>query len=111
MAKEFTQKTREGPNGWTVWQVAGRIDVATSEATYAQGEKIVKENEKTVLDMSELEYISSAGLRVILRINKLAKKLGHEFTVMGAKGMVESVLVDSSMDVLLDAKVSLDELS
>ena len=61
--------------------------------------------------MSELEYVSSAGLRVMLRLNKLAKKLGHDFTVIGAKGMVKSVLEDSGMDVLLNSKESLDELS
>jgi len=111
MAKEFKQTTFAGPNGWTVWQVEGRIDVATSEDTYARGEEIVKENEKTVLDMSELEYISSAGLRVILRINKLTKKLGHKFAISGAEGMVKSVLEDSGMDVLLNAKESLNDLA
>ena len=111
MAKEFSQSTSEGANGWTVWQVVGRIDVATSDTTYAKGEEIVKSDTKVALDMSELEYISSAGLRVLLRINKLGKKSGHEFTVVGATGMVKSVLEDSGMDVLLKAKESLDELS
>ena len=111
MVKEFKQTTSEGLNGWTIWQVEGRIDIATSEETYASGEKIVKDNEKTCLDMSVLKYISSAGLRVILRLNKLAKSLKHEFAISGATGMVKSVLEDSGMNVLLNVKESLDELS
>ena len=111
MSEEFTHATSEGHNGWTIWQVIGRIDVATADEAYASGEEIVKGNEKIAIDLSTLEYISSAGLRVILRLNKLAKKSGHKLTVCGAYGMVKSVLKDSGMDVLLAAKESLDELS
>ena len=111
MSEEFTHATSEGHNGWTIWQVIGRIDVATADEAYASGEEIVKGNEKIAIDLSTLDYISSAGLRVILRINKLAKKSGHTLTVCGASGMVKSVLEDSGMDVLLAAKESLDELS
>ena len=35
MANEITQKIFE-VNSWTVWQVTGRIDVATSEDTYSK---------------------------------------------------------------------------
>lgn len=111
MSEDLTQTTLEGKNGWTVWKVVGRIDIATADDAYANGEGIVNANEKIAVDMSELEYISSAGLRVILRLNKLAKKSGHKFTVCGANGMVKSVLEDSGMDVLLKAKESIDELS
>ncbi len=108
MAKEFSQATAAGPDGWTVWTVAGSIDMETSDEAYAYGEKLVAEKEKTVLDLAETEYLSSAGLRVLLRLMKLSKKTGHGFIVAGAGGMVKSVLEDSGMDVLLDARESLD---
>ena len=60
--------------------------------------------------MHEVEYLSSAGIRAMLRLNKLAHGLSHEFTVVGANGMPKEVLEDSGMDVLLDAKDSVDEL-
>ena len=111
MEKEFLQTETEGANGWTVWSVNGRIDMVTAEKAYATGEDIVNRNEKTVLDMSGMDYLSSAGLRVLLRLNKLAKKSGKEFTLCGPSGIVKSVLEDSGMDALFTIYASLNELA
>lgn len=110
MAKEFTQIESQGPNGWTVWAVTGRIDTITADTAYAMGEGILQKSTKMVLDMSDMDYISSAGLRVLLRLNKLAKKSGKEFNLSGASGIVKSVLEDSGMDTLFTTWGSLDEL-
>ena len=111
MEKEFLQTETAGANGWTVWSVNGRIDMVTAEKAYATGEDIVNRNEKTVLDMSGMDYLSSAGLRVLLRLNKLAKKSGKEFTLCGPSGIVISVLEDSGMDALFTIYASLNELA
>jgi anti-anti-sigma factor len=109
MDKEFSQKEYAGPNGWTVWGVSGRIDMLTADAAYATGEEIILRNPKTVLDMTEMEYLSSAGLRVLLRLNKLAKKKGGEFALAGPTGIVKSVLEDSGMDALFSVWASPNE--
>ena len=111
MDKEFLQNESTGPNGWTVWSVTGRIDMVTAEKAYATGEDIVRRNQKTVLDMSGMDYLSSAGLRVLLRLNKLAKKSDKEFTLCGPSGIVKSVLEDSGMDMLFTVYASLNELN
>ena len=111
MEKEFLQTETAGAKGWTVWSVNGRIDMVTAEKAYATGEDIVNRNEKTVLDMSGMDYLSSAGLRVLLRLNKLAKKSGKEFTLCGPSGIVKSVLEDSGMDALFTIYASLNELA
>ena len=85
--------------------------MVTAEKAYATGEDIVNRNEKTVLDMSGMDYLSSAGLRVLLRLNKLAKKSGKEFTLCGPSGIVKSVLEDSGMDALFTIYASLNELA
>ena len=50
----------------------GRVDSSNAEATEAELKQLRAENphEKLVLDAEELEYISSAGLRIILRLRK-----------------------------------------
>ena len=110
MAKKFTQNESNGPKGWTVWQVTGRIDNQNADEVHQYGEAVVKKSDKTVLDMSQMEYLSSAGLRVLLRLNRLAQKTGKRFTVSGADGMVDSVLQDSGMGELLQMKKSLADL-
>jgi len=111
MEKKFEQRQAEGPNGWTVWSVTGRIDTLTADEAYAAGEELIGLHPKTVLDMSEMEYISSAGLRVLLRLQKLAKKTGKKFSLSGASGIVKSVLEDSGINALFTVSKSLDELT
>ena len=110
MASEIVQKETKLANGWLAWSVEGRIDISTADSVYQSGEAIVEREEKTVLDMSGVVYISSAGLRVLLRLLKKAKKEGKEFTVAGATGAVKTVLTDSNMDTLLNLRESLDDL-
>lgn len=93
-----------------MWSVEGRIDISTADSVYQSGEVIVGREEKTVMDMSSVVYLSSAGLRVLLRLFKKAKKEGREFTVAGAKGAVKTVLADSNMDMILNTRESLDDL-
>ncbi len=111
MAKEFLQKESTGPNGWTVWSVSGRIDMVTADSAYTTGEDIVLRNARTVLDMTNMEYLSSAGLRVLLRLKKLAKKNSKVFTLAGPSGIVKSILEDSGMGALFTIYASLEELN
>ena len=55
----------------------GRIDSTNSEKVDAEIEKILSENtgDNVVLDAENLEYISSAGLRVILKLRKSVPEL------------------------------------
>ena len=110
MAREFIQSESDGPNGWTIWKVVGRIDVQTAPAACAKGEEIVKKSGKTALDMTEVEYLSSAGIRVLIQMCSLAKELGHQYTVFGAKGTTKDILEESGMDALLQLKNSAKEL-
>ena len=110
MANKIIQNEEKLENGWIVWGVEGRIDIATSETAYAKGDEILEQAEKLVLDMSKVSYLSSAGIRIIVRLFKKAKKQGKEFTVAGAVGMVKTVLEDSNLDTVLKMRESLTDL-
>lgn len=54
-----------------VLELEGRLDTITAPELEEVVEKIPEDVNKLVVDMAKLEYISSAGLRVILAAHKL----------------------------------------
>lgn len=110
MSKKFVQYEAEDYKGWKLWKIEGRIDVKTSDEAYMTGEEIIRNNDKTILDMSQIDYISSAGLRVLLRLNKLAMKTGKSFALADPVCVVMGILHDSAMDEVLDIRDSLEDL-
>ena len=74
-------------NGKMILKISGRIDTQTAPEL----EKTMEDMEdckELILDMAELEYISSAGLRVILKAQKLMNTKGE----MKLTGVNESVM-------------------
>ena len=54
-----------------VLELEGRLDTITAPELEEVVEKIPEDVNKLVVDMAKLEYISSAGLRVVLAAHKL----------------------------------------
>lgn len=64
-------------NGETLTlKVIGRLDTATASQLEAEMNDSLDSAKDLILDFSELEYISSAGLRVILKAQKIMNKQG-----------------------------------
>lgn len=68
--------TKKAEDGHTVICLEGRLDTTTSPVL----EKYVYDNiadcSGLIVDMKELEYISSAGLRVLLAMQKIMDRQG-----------------------------------
>ncbi len=88
-------------NDWHVFSIIGRIDVATSASVEEAGTAVLSTAEKIALDMAKTDYISSAGLRVLLRLSKKAKRAKKAFVIFGANGMIKDVFAASGMDMLI----------
>ena len=58
-------------------KVVGRLDTTTAPQLEASLKESTAGIEKLVLDFAELEYLSSAGLRVLLAAQKLMNKQGE----------------------------------
>ncbi|MCM1468203.1 MAG: STAS domain-containing protein [Alistipes sp.] len=54
----------------------GRLDTTTAPKLEAQINETIEEAEKLILDFQGLEYLSSAGLRVLLGAHKAFMKRG-----------------------------------
>ena len=57
--------------------VTGRLDTTTAPQLEADLKQSIESLEKLVLDFAELDYISSAGLRVLLSTQKVMNKQGE----------------------------------
>ena len=63
--------TEEKKPGTIVVKLVGRLDTTTSEACDTKLRALIKGGARSLLlDMEKLEYISSMGLRVILKVRK-----------------------------------------
>ena len=68
-------------------KIIGRLD--TSNSTQLDEEvKELKEDDKLILDFSELEYLSSVGLRILL---SLKKKLKDNIKIINVNEFVREV--------------------
>jgi len=85
--------------GCLVLKPSRRIDSASAKAFEDGAASILATSpQKVVVDASDLDYISSAGLRVILTTAKKAKAAGGALTFAAAHGNVREVLVVSGFD-------------
>ena len=90
-------------NGMTVVDMVGRLDTSTSGDAYDQMVGIAKSGvTKVVLNLDGVEYVSSAGLRVILTAAKLLKSSMGEMKICHANGVVKEVLETSGFNHIID---------
>ncbi|MEY3308814.1 MAG: hypothetical protein RLZZ413_2852 [Pseudomonadota bacterium] len=88
-------------DGCLVLKPSRRIDSANAKAFEDEAYLLVDAGPvKVVIDTADLDYISSAGLRVILTTAKKAKAAGGGLTMACAKVNVREVLVVSGFDTI-----------
>lgn len=64
-------------------------------------EQIDKGVTAVTIDLSELTYIDSTGLGVLITINKRIKEKNGKIVITGAQGMVEQLLKRTRLDRVL----------
>ena len=95
---EATQETR---SGWLVVRVKGRADAVSADDLEAALRSAVEQHPKTAADFSDLEYISSAGLRAVLQAARAAQSQEKDFAVCGMSASVKRVFEMSGMHHVL----------
>jgi anti-sigma B factor antagonist len=77
--------------GALVVTAAGRLDSSSAGALEAVLPARVQANDKVVLDLADVAYVSSAGLRVLLIGAKAARANGHKLVLAGLSASVREV--------------------
>jgi anti-sigma B factor antagonist len=87
----------------SVFDIEGKLDTQTSTPALEELlEHVASKPGKVLVSLAPLEFISSAGLRVILRVAKEVRGYGGAIRVCEAQGVVKEVLEISGFDSLLD---------
>ena len=86
---ELKEEKREGV---VVLFIKGRLDAVTAGDLEAKFTELIQGgDENIVVSMEELEYISSAGLRVVLLVAKKLHASGRKFEFAAISGNVKDV--------------------
>ena len=81
-------------------ELEGRLDTTTAPQLEAELKKSLDDVKELVFDITNLAYISSAGLRVLLTAQKVMNKQG-KMTVKGASEAVMEIFeVTGFVDIL-----------
>jgi len=97
----------ERPNG-TIFHISGRLDAQNSPVVEEHVHREIGHNpDKLVFDMTEVDYLSSAGLRILL---SSSKKLGSgRVAIYGMGPRVMETIRMAGFDKVLDIVSSADE--
>jgi anti-anti-sigma factor len=96
---------------WKILAVSGRIDALTSGAMETRCHAALKETPRVALDLKEVDYISSAGLRVLLSSLKLATSRNGAFALIAPQDTVREVLEMSGFAKIFQIVEGLQELA
>lgn len=103
---EIIEKKQEGID---IFQLKGRLDSNTSpEFEKTVFSAIQNGSTQMVVDFENLDYISSAGLRVILKAAKELKRSEGIFVLCSMKDYVKEVFEISGFDTFLPIESNLD---
>ena len=84
----------------TVIEIVGRLDTITAPALDKTITSDLEDTKKLVLDFKSLEYISSAGLRVLLGAQKKMQKVGTMKLVNVCEEVMEVFEMTGFSDIL-----------
>jgi len=104
------QKRRVGGDV-IVLGVAGRITLGLEcQEVEWQVEDLLKEHEKKIIfDFSELKYLDSTGVGILVMCSGKVKQAGGELSVVGAQGIVEQTLKMTRVDQIVTLYATVEE--
>lgn len=90
---DFTARIAEAQPGCQVLKAKGEIDLESVGVFEEAAEKVMKTTPKAVVvDLSEVSYMGSCGIRVLLLLNTFLARSGNKLVIVGAAGGVLATL-------------------
>jgi anti-anti-sigma factor len=90
-----------GPEGLRVVRVLGALDLATSDAVESALRSALDDGAAVRLDLSQVTFLDSSGMRGVLRAYRHAQERGAVFEVVPGPPAVQRVLHITGVDARL----------
>ena len=88
----------EQRDGVSILKINGRIDASNSSQIHEKIMEVIEEGRhKIIIDFSEVNYISSAGLRVLIYTSKAILKESGSFSICSVNKNVEKIFQISGL--------------
>jgi len=100
--------TSEHNGDITIVTISGRVDSVTAATMDAELAKIVHDNKKIVLDLKDVEYMSSAGIRAIAKALRSEEKSKGALKLASISKNVAEVLETVGMMDRMETYPSVD---
>jgi anti-anti-sigma factor len=105
-----TLERQDIKKGVYMFAVHGDLDAAGGLAVKDEFETYVAENPaRCIVDLSDVSYMSSYGLRVLLSVAKILQEGGGELHLAAPTQRVMDVLATSGYDTLFPVHATLDK--
>lgn len=85
----------------TIIEIVGRLDTTTAPALEKTINEDIGDTKNLVLDIKGVEYISSAGLRVLLGAQKKMQKIGSMKVINVCEAVMEVFEMTGFADILV----------
>lgn len=79
-------------NGWKVIHVGGQVDSKTVGELRDYLDKEVQAGSGIALDLTQVPFMSSAGLRTLLTLHRMTKGLGLPLALVGIQSQIEDTM-------------------
>ena len=89
------------PNGVARLNLAGRIDVQGALAVDPVFEDLARKQSKLVVDMSDVTFLASLGIRTLVSCCKALADKGGELVLLAPQPGVEKVLKTSGISTII----------
>lgn len=100
----------EVQNGINIFKLNGRLDSNTSQGFEKKVFQAISDGSKNmIVDFKDLDYISSAGLRVILKATKALKREDGQIMLCSMQDYVKEVFEIAGFDSFLPIVTTMDE--
>lgn len=92
-----------------VLRLKGRLDAVTSDRLQQHLSGLVRERARVVLDLGGVDYVSSAGLRVLLAAHDDLERGGGRLILAAIQDYVAEVLEVAGLDSVLPSARTVEE--